>query len=146
MTFLRIGLWFLAAVQAGVGGWALVAPQGFYDGFPAPGHHWVAMFPPFNEHLLRDFGSLNLGFAVALAFAATNLLLARAILVSYLVFAVPHLVFHLGHLDHMPVVDQVGNVVTLALAVVLPIALLAVDARRRLTAGLPPAAPRPQGG
>lgn len=140
MSFLRIGLWFLAAVQAGVGGWALLSPQGFYDGFPAPGHHWVAMFPPFNEHLLRDFGSLNLALAVALAFAAANLLLARAVLVSYLVFAVPHLVFHLGHLDHMPVVDQVGNVVTLALAVVLPVVLLVVDARR------PAAAPRRQGG
>ncbi len=132
MTFLRIGLWFLAAVQASVGGWALLAPQGFYDGFPAPGHHWVAMFPPFNEHLLRDFGSLNLALAVALAFAATDLPLARAVLVSYLVFAVPHLVFHLGHLDHMPVVDRVGNVVSLAFAAVLPIALLVVDARRRV--------------
>ncbi|MCC8244627.1 hypothetical protein [Saccharothrix luteola] len=140
MSFLRIGLWFLAVVQAGVGGWALISPQGFYDGFPAPGHHWVAMFPPFNEHLLRDFGSLNLALAVALAFAATNLLPARPVLVSYLVFAVPHLVFHLGHLDHMPVVDQVGNVVTLALAVVLPIVLLVVDARR------PAAAQRRPGG
>ncbi|MBW4718606.1 hypothetical protein [Saccharothrix obliqua] len=135
MTFLRIGLWFLTATQVGVGGWALFAPRGFYDGFPAPGHHWVAMFPPFNEHLVRDFGSLNLGFAVALAFAAVtaNRLLVQVVLVSYLTFAVPHMVFHLGHLDHMPVIDQVGNVVTLALAVVLPAVLIPV-ARRRATA------------
>ncbi|MEU4448526.1 hypothetical protein AB0K14_39400 [Actinosynnema sp. NPDC050801] len=141
MAFLRTGLWFLAVTQAAVGGWALFAPQGFYDGFPAPGHHWVAMFPPFNEHLLRDFGSLNLAFGVALAFAATDVLLARAVLVSYLVFAVPHLVFHLAHLDHMPVVDQVGNVATLGLGVVLPVALLVVDARRRTAS----AAPRTRG-
>ncbi|SHG76873.1 hypothetical protein [Streptoalloteichus hindustanus] len=135
MTFLRIGLWFLAATQAGVGGWALLAPQGFYDGFPAPGHHWVAMFPPFNEHLVRDFGALNLGFAVALAFAAVTAdrLLVQAVLAAYLTFSVPHMVFHLGHLDHMPVVDQVGNVVTLALAVVLPVALIVVVRRRATT-------------
>ncbi|WP_433260074.1 hypothetical protein ACQPZF_22970 [Actinosynnema sp. CS-041913] len=132
MTFLRIGLWFLTVTQAAVGGWALVAPQGFYDGFPAPGHHWVAMFPPFNEHLVRDFGSLNLAVAVALAFAAVTLdrLVVRAVLTAYLVFAVPHMVFHLIHLDHMPVVDQVGNVVTLALAVLLPVALLVAGRRR----------------
>ncbi|QQQ77935.1 hypothetical protein IOD16_05450 [Saccharothrix sp. 6-C] len=40
----------------------------------------MAMFRPFDEHLLRDFGSLNLEFAIAVAFAAANLPLARAVL------------------------------------------------------------------
>ncbi|ROP37593.1 hypothetical protein [Saccharothrix texasensis] len=38
------------------------------------------MFRPFDEHLLRDFGSLDPAFAVAVAFAAANPLLARAVL------------------------------------------------------------------
>src|SRR5215471_14889090 len=30
-------------------------PDSFYDSFPTPGHAWVALLPPHNEHLLRDF-------------------------------------------------------------------------------------------
>jgi hypothetical protein len=126
MILLRAGLVFLALTQAGVGGWALVAPQSFYDSFPLPGHAWVAMFPPYNEHLMRDFGALNLALCVVLVFAAVTMrkTVTRAALTAYVVFAVPHFVFHLGHLGHMPFADQVGNVVSLAVAVLLPLALL----------------------
>ncbi|WP_218159860.1 hypothetical protein [Lentzea albida] len=126
MSILRGGLVFLALVQAVQGGWPLFAPQGFYDNFPLPSNPWVAYFPPFNEHLLRDFGALNLALCAVFVFAAVTMerRLVQAALAGYLVFAVPHLVFHLNHLSHMPFADQVGNVVSLTAVVLIPLALL----------------------
>ncbi|TWP49080.1 hypothetical protein FKR81_25755 [Lentzea tibetensis] len=126
MNLLRAGLSLLAVTQVAVGGWALVAPRSFFDDGPFPGVHWVAMFPPYNEHLMRDFGALNLALCAVLVFAAVTLekTLTRAVLTGYVVFAVPHFVFHLNHLEHMPFADQAGNVVSLAAAVLLPLALL----------------------
>jgi len=37
--------------------WILLAPQGFYDTFPSGPAEWVSPLPPYNEHLLRDFGA-----------------------------------------------------------------------------------------
>jgi hypothetical protein len=125
MNLLRAGLGVLAAAQAVVGGWALVAPRSFFDNGPFPGTGWVAMFPPYNEHLMRDFGALSLALGTALVFAAVTLrrTVVRAALAAYVVFAVPHLVFHLNHLDHMPLADRIANVVALVVAVLLPVAL-----------------------
>ncbi|WP_143116066.1 hypothetical protein [Lentzea xinjiangensis] len=126
MNTLRAGLAFLAFVQAVLGSWSLIAPRHFYDNFPLPTNQWVAFFPPFNEHLLRDFGSLNLALGTVLVFAAITMerRLVQAALAGYLVFAVPHLVFHLNHLSHMPLADQIGNVVSLVTVVLIPLALL----------------------
>jgi hypothetical protein len=52
-TWLRAGLLVLAAPQLVVGAWALADPAGFFDGFPAAGHAWVRLLPPYNEHLTR---------------------------------------------------------------------------------------------
>ncbi len=98
---LRAGLVVLAAMQAFVGVWALPAPRSFYDTFPLRGHAWVALHPPYNEHLVRDVGAYSLAFAVLLGAAALSLdrRLARAALLALAVFAVPHAVFHAGHLE-----------------------------------------------
>ena len=37
--------------------WILLAPRGFYDTFPTGPAEWVSPLPPFNEHLLRDYGA-----------------------------------------------------------------------------------------
>jgi hypothetical protein len=126
MSILRAGLAFLAVVQAVLGVWPLAAPRHFFDNFPLPTNQWVAYFPPFNEHLLRDFGSLNLALCAVLVFAAVTMerRLTQAVLIGYLVFAVPHLIFHLNHLSHMPFVDQAGNVVSLVAVVLIPLVLL----------------------
>jgi hypothetical protein len=131
MNVLRTGLTFLAVVQGVLGSWSLLAPKHFFDNFPLPASRWLAYFPPFNEHLVRDFGALNLALCVVLVFAAVTLerRLTQAVLAGYLVFAVPHLIFHLNHLSHMPVVDQVGNVVSLIAAVVLPLTLLPLTSK-----------------
>jgi hypothetical protein len=133
----------MAVFQAFVGGWAAVAPRAFFDTFPGLGHHWTAMFPPYNEHLVRDFGGLNLGYGVLFAIAAArpDVRVVRGACAAYLCFAVPHLAFHLGHLDHMPTSDAVGQVVSLSIGVVLPLArgLLAGPAGRAGAAGTPEA-------
>ncbi|MBG0830581.1 hypothetical protein HS041_22725 [Planomonospora sp. ID67723] len=137
-TWFRAGLIYLAVTELVVGAWALISPAGFYEGFPFPGRRWVAMLPPYNEHLLLDFGGLNLGFGMMLAVAAVapERLLVRTVLAGYLAFATPHLAFHLGHLGHFAAVDAIGQAVTLSLAVALPLALLTWDLAKNKKTGL----------
>ena len=85
---------------------------------------------PYNEHLVRDVGGLYLALGVVAVLAAkgTSVGLARAAALGWLVFSVPHLVFHLAHLaDLDSTVDQVANVVSLGGAVVLAAAILVVS-------------------
>lgn len=114
----------LISIVSGV--WALFWPVHFYDTFPLPGHPWQAFHPAYNEHLVRDFGALNLVLALLFAVSAytLDLLMTRTTLVGYLIFAVPHLIFHLNHLHGLTTVDQVGEVVSLSLGVIGPIFLL----------------------
>ena len=67
---IRIGLGYLAFQSAYVAVWILLAPRGFYDTFPTGPAEWVSPLPPFNEHLLRDFGAAGLGLAVLAVLAA----------------------------------------------------------------------------
>jgi hypothetical protein len=126
--WLRVGLILYLGVTALVGVWAAGWPRGFYDGFPWPGHPWVALLPAYNEHLIRDFGGMNLAMAVVFGVAAVTLdrRMATTALVAYLVFALPHLIFHLDHLEPFGAVDVVAQVVTLVVAALLPLPLLAL--------------------
>ena len=129
--WLRIGLIALALITAITGGWALFAPESFFTTFPAPGHPWVALLPPYNEHLVRDVGEFNLSFTLLFTWAAVSpqRLLVRATLVAWLVYAVPHFVFHLGHLAHFALVDKVTQMIGLGIVIVLPLLLLVVLSR-----------------
>ena len=129
--WLRLGLGLLAVAAADVGVWALAAPRSFYDDFPGGGRSWVSAVGPYNEHLVRDVGGLNLALALLLAAAAAMLerRLVIVALVAYLVNAVPHFVFHVTHMDELSAGDQVGQTVSLALAVLLPLALLPLARR-----------------
>ena len=137
-TLLRVGLVILAAMQVLVGAWALAAPRAFYDGFPLPGHAWVALLPPYNEHLVRDVGALNLALTVVLGAAAWTLdrTMIRVALLALTVFAVPHAVFHAGHLAGFPAADAVAQTVGTVLQLVLTVSLFALAWR------LPAQAPR----
>ena len=125
---LRAGLLLGLAVQLVSGVWPLLWPRPFYDTFPLPGHPWQAWQPSYNEHLVRDFGALNLVLALLFGVAAYTMdtLLTRTALVGYLIFGVPHLIFHLNHLNHMPAGDAVAQVVSLSLGVAGPLFLLAL--------------------
>ncbi|WP_461088397.1 hypothetical protein [Spirosoma gilvum] len=106
--------------------WAFGWPHDFYSHFPGFGHVWVAVDGPYNEHLVRDVGAFFLALTVlsSLALFAPHLVTARAVAISLLVFNVPHLWYHMGHLHRLPIADQIGNVVTLSLSVILLIPLL----------------------
>ena len=127
-VWLRVGLILYLPVTALVGMWAALWPRSFYDDFPWPGHPWVALLPAYNEHLIRDFGAMNLALAVVFGVAAVTLdrRLAATALVAYLVFALPHLDFHLQHLEPFVTVDAVAQVVTLVAAALVPLPLLAL--------------------
>jgi hypothetical protein len=133
--WLRAGLLVYLGVTALIGVWAAGWPRGFYDDFPWPGHHWVAALPAYNEHLVRDFGGMNLAMAVVFGAAAATLdrRMAATALLAYLVFAVPHLAFHLRHLEPFGTMDAVAQTVTLVGAALLPLPLLALV--RRAPAG-----------
>jgi hypothetical protein len=119
----------LAVSSAMVGAWAQFFPASFYDDFPGLGRHWVAVDGPYNEHLVRDVGGLNLALVVVLVAALVTLqpLLVRVAAISYLVYALPHFVYHLHHLEGYDTSDQVGNVVSLGASVVLPLAVLVLS-------------------
>ena len=65
------------------------------------GRVWVAVDGPYNEHLVRDVGSLNLAlaFVAVLALITGSTLLARAAGGAALIYGVPHLLYHATHLD-----------------------------------------------
>jgi hypothetical protein len=115
---LRVLLVLLALGNIQVGLWATFAPRSFYDDFPGGDRSWVALDGPYNEHLVRDFGATNLALAV-LTIAAL-VWLTRALVVTaglaWIAYGVPHLVYHLRHLDVYDTGDQVANVVLLTLA------------------------------
>ena len=91
------------------------------------GRGWVAMDGPYNQHLVRDVGSLNLALVV-LVFAALVIgtrQMVRVAMVVWLVNAVPHFLYHLRHLGmNMQGGDKVGIAVTLGFAVLAPIVVL----------------------
>ncbi|MFT7868407.1 MULTISPECIES: hypothetical protein [Amycolatopsis] len=131
-TITRVLLVFFGLVEAMVGMWPLMSPTGFYQDFPGFRTGWVAMDGPFNEHLLRDFGGLNLALAALLVGAAVigTTSVARLAGVAALLFGLPHFLYHLGHVSHFAPIDQGLIITTTGLGVVVPLAVLAIPGRR----------------
>jgi hypothetical protein len=125
---LRAGLWFLTFVEFAVGLVATLAPWAFYDLVP-----WVNLMPPYSEHLMRDYGAMNLSLALVFVVAATTmeLRMVRIALGAYLLFAIPHLIFHVAHLEKFTTAAAVGQTTALTLALLLPVALLILTRQRR---------------
>jgi hypothetical protein len=125
----------LAAMTLGslpVGLWATFAPRSFYDDFPGGGRTWVALDGPYNEHLVRDVGSLNLALTVVTVAALVTLgrVVVLAAAGAWLAYSAPHLVYHARHLDLYDTGDEVANMFALALTVVLPLVVLVAELRR----------------
>ncbi|MEV0072372.1 MULTISPECIES: hypothetical protein [unclassified Amycolatopsis] len=138
-TLTRVLLVLLGVVTAATGLWPLLSPLGFYQDFPGFRHGWVSMDGAFDEHLIRDFGALNLALAATLIGAAVigTTAVARLAAVAALLFAVPHFVYHLGHVGHFATVDQVMILSTLALGVVIPLVVLFVPERKQVRSATP---------
>jgi hypothetical protein len=128
----RIALGGLGAVGLMVGLWAAFAPESFYTDFPGLGRVWVSVDGPYNQHLLRDVGQLFLAMTVVTAVAVVHpvTLLVRAVAAGWLVQSVPHFVYHLANADLYETTDQVLNLTSLALAVVMAGTALVLGGRR----------------
>ncbi|MBV8159683.1 MAG: hypothetical protein JO265_02055 [Acidimicrobiia bacterium] len=129
----RIGLAILAVSALEIGIWATAAPQSFFNSFPGGGRHWVAADGPFNEHLVRDFGAMNLAIALVLlvALVVGSRLLVTTVAGAYLLWAVPHALYHFFNMQVLDTADQVANGVTLSFSVLLPLAILWAAYRTR---------------
>lgn len=129
----RLGLLVLTLSSLELGLWATLAPHSFYGSFPGGGRHWVALDGPFNQHLVRDFGALNLALTLVTVVAlvgGTRLLVSLAA-GAWLLWSIPHLLYHLFHLGVYDTADKIGNAVTLSLAVVIPAIVLWAAYRTR---------------
>lgn len=125
---------FMVAQAALVGVWALLAPRSFFRDFPAIGGAWVNALPPYNEHLVRDIGGLNLGFAL-LFFASASTLdvtLIRTSLGAWLLYALPHFLFHITNMERLSGSEKVFQTLALGALIVVPVGLLMATRRRRV--------------
>jgi hypothetical protein len=122
----RVGLVILAFQGLVSGIWATLAPRSFFDDFPGFGLTWISPDGPFNEHLLRDYGALNLALGVVALCAAIwltrGLVIASA--VSWIVYSVPHIAYHAFNGDPYDTSDHVAIVGSLLFAPVVAIVVL----------------------
>jgi len=109
-------LGLLAVLGAYVEVFTEFLPHRCYMSFPLTGHHWAAGLGPYDEHLIRDVGSMYLALTVASVCAILRRRRESFALVgsAWLVFGVFHLAFHLFHLGMYSTGDKIGNVVALA--------------------------------
>jgi hypothetical protein len=128
----RGGLVLIAAAQAEVAIWGLVAPRSFFRSFPGAGHHWVQALGPYNEHLVRDFAAAELGLAVLLVGAAIwftrgLVLVAGA---AFLAATVPHFAYHLTTTGSFTTADNLASLGSFVLELALVAAAMVAAARR----------------
>ncbi len=123
---IQIGLGYLTLSNLQLGLWALLAPRSFYDGFPGLGRGWISVDGPYNEHLIRDFGALNLSLAVVFisAIVSMNATVIRTSCAAALVWGIPHFVYHFVNTDGLTTGDVVASLGGLAFFAVIPVAVL----------------------
>lgn len=116
----------LSALGGLFGLWALVFPASFYADFPGLGLLWVSVDGPFNEHLIRDVGALYLALTAGGLVVAFSRRLegSRAIGISWAVFSLPHLVYHVDHLHLADPVDAVVQATALVVTLLLTLPLV----------------------
>jgi nucleoside-diphosphate-sugar epimerase len=122
----RLMLWILTFSAFGVGIQAAFFPRSFYDDFPM-GRGWVAMDGPYNEHIIRDVGVLNLALLVLTigALIVGTRAIAKLTAVAWLVYSVPHFVYHARHLTmDMPGAEKVVLLGSLAVPVLAALVIL----------------------
>ena len=139
----RIALGYFALSSGYLAVWILAAPQGFYDAFPTGPAEWVSALPPYNEHILRDFGAAALDLTVLAALAAVWLerRLVQATAIAFLVYALPHMAYHLTTTERYTRLVYAGSRRRFAGRLPEPVAVYAHHPLlmnvRRLRAGLP---------
>jgi hypothetical protein len=127
----RVLLIVIAVGNGAVGFWASIAPESFFDNFPGGGRQWVAVDGPFNEHLVRDVGVLNLalGAVVLAALLRPTRYLLQVAAGAELIYSLPHFLYHAAHLDLFGSGDKVALMGSLSVTVIAPILLLVRSSR-----------------
>lgn len=132
----RAGLLFLLFASLSVGPWAQFAPLSWWEGFPAFGRGWASFDGPYNEHLVRDVGGLQLGMAVVLLAAllrpSRELVLVAAL--ASVTWQAPHAVYHLVHVGDLPTMAD-GLAQSVLIVASLAVAAWLVVAQRAGGAG-----------
>ena len=125
-TIIRVGLIYLCVTIGLVAAMILIAPRDFYDNFPAGPSAWVSVLPPYNEHLIRDFGSAGLGLAVLAGIAAAwmDRRLVQAAAISLFVGSLPHAIYHGTTFESYSTGDNIVSFGGLVLQSLLPLAIL----------------------
>lgn len=123
---IRFALGYVAIALGLVAVYILIAPRAFYDDFPAGSSAWVSALPPFNEHLIRDFGAAGLGLAVLAGLAAWWLdrRLVQAAAVALFLGTAPHTIYHFTTTEAYSTADNVVSLGGLVLQTLLPLAVL----------------------
>jgi hypothetical protein len=131
----RIGLLLVAAAQAEVALWGLIAPRSFFSDFPGAGRHWVLALGPYNEHLLRDYAAAELGLAVLLLGAAVWFERRFVMLagIAFLAGTTPHFAYHLTTIGSFATLDNVGSLGAFVLELALVAAAIVTVTRERST-------------
>ena len=115
-----------AAGAMALGAWAFFFPEHFFINFPVAGSHWVSTLGEFNEHLMRDYGSAQLGLALAGLMAATrsgsNGLVS--VMAGYVLFGVLHLGYHLTTFHHFTHGSAAAQATALTTFVVIPLVVI----------------------
>ncbi|MGH2924143.1 MAG: hypothetical protein ACRDKH_08970 [Solirubrobacterales bacterium] len=144
-TAIRIALAYLTVAIALVGVSILVAPRSFYEDFPTGGWNWVSALPPYNEHLIRDFGAASLGLAIVAGLAAVWLdrRLVQAAAIAIFAAGLPHAIYHSTTTDAYSTGSNIASLGALYLQTLLPLAILylATGSRQRPPQ---PESPRPR--
>jgi hypothetical protein len=123
--WVRAGLVALTLLHITLAIWILLAPRSFFD------LKFVNMNMPYNEHLLLDFGAMNLAPALMLGVAARTMdrRLLRTALQSALLFWTVHFFIHLRYLHAMSAANDALLMTALAATVALHLGMLAVAPR-----------------
>jgi hypothetical protein len=129
---IRLGLVLLGLPQLAIGLYALFFSRDFYRDFPF-GRSWAEL-GPYNEHLVTDVGALFCAMGVIALFGAARVdrRLSQAVALGWIVFTVPHLVFHWSHRQGLETADVAAQAVFFVAH--LLIALYVLSASRRLKA------------
>jgi hypothetical protein len=129
---LRVLLGVLTVSATTVGAWAAFTPRSFYDDFPGLGQIWVAVDGPYNEHLVRDVGALNLALAVvsvcALVSLSRSTIVAAAL--AWLAYGIPHVVYHARHLGVFDSAEAVAVIASVSSTSVVALAVLWLERSR----------------
>jgi hypothetical protein len=131
----------LAVAAAYQGVWAAAFPLSFYNDFPGPGLHWVAALGPYNEHLARDVGALNLALLVLSVWALRRPTREAMVVTggAWLIYNAIHFLWHVLHLHVFSTIDKIsvagilGGLLILSIVLMLPVKPTKPDPSVRLS-------------